>query len=205
LLVAWEDEHKPMLVDNKSSAAVIADVPLSSAEVHLAWVNLCAFELEETAYQPSSGLLRKAWKAIILAATAERGGFETATLLPSFWHNVADEEDLPKELFDAIRIRIKVGEPEASKETAIWLAHVVLDCASNGTMDRLNFVTAWGDLLPETWRSHASIDTIKSFTDQTDPTSISLKSNAPVKSVPSTTTDPSAGARKWHERLKKGR
>jgi sister chromatid cohesion protein DCC1 len=205
LLVEWEDEHKPMLVDNKSIRDVYADVPLSNAEIQLAWTNLCAFELEDTAYKPSPHLLNKAWKAVILAAAAEKGGFETAALLPSFWHSVADEENLPEELFDAIRLRIRVGEPEAPKETASWLAGIILEDTSKEEIDRSDFLTSWKDSLPETWRSEASLDLIKPFTNQSDPTTISLKSKAVVKTDTTGITAPSAAARKWHERLKKGR
>lgn len=204
LLVEWEDEHKPMVVDNKSVMDVYSNVPLSDGQILPAWTRLCAFELENTSYRPSPQLLVKCWKAVVTAAAVERGGLETVARLSSFWQRVAEEESLPVEMFEAIRLRIEFGEAEAPVETATWLAQILLE-TSEDPMDRARFLNTWMDLLPETWRSNASLDHVKTFTDQTDPTLISLKSKAVVKDDTLGPAAPSAAARKWHERLKKGR
>jgi hypothetical protein len=122
-----------------------------------------------------------------------------ATLPTSFWHLVAEEEDLPTELFDAIRLRIKTGEPEAPKKTTTWLANVFIEGVNKGDMDRAVFLTPRTELLPETWRSELSLDLLKPFTDQTDPTKINLKSNIRSRQIHL------AAARRWPKKLKKGR
>ena len=84
-----------------------ADLPLSSKQLDIGWAEICAFEAEGQAWQPSEATLLAIWKAILHGASAS--GLDLCQkILAEELVAFAMDEGCKEELLDAILLRIGV-------------------------------------------------------------------------------------------------
>ena len=142
-----------------------ADAPFSKGELEDALLDLCVFEKDASLWIAAPGLLLTTWKSLLTAVTIQ------GVQLDHYWdiRNIEYqlmEDDVDLEIFHAIVLRldncprnVREAMLDARYGTA-WVGRLVLDCEDE-SMPKGKFITQWQDLLPESWRLHASLDLIK--------------------------------------------
>jgi hypothetical protein len=186
---------------------VVQDVSWSEMEVEREWVRVCAFErCGGQCVRPSGKVLLEALRALVVAARADGVLLAAAGEDVGFWNRFAKDEELPYEFVDALRNRLFASSSSAGfgfgQVLASWVALLLLEAAGPNKLDRMEFMSRWKETLPEEWASEAKLELIKDLTDQSDPMEIGIKARF---GGPSSKSAASTSARKWHERLKKGR
>ena len=87
--------------DRKSKSQLLIDAPFSSGEFDSAWIELCAFELEQQAWRPSAAVLLSLWKSFTNAG-AVKGIDLTQPFALVDVVSMIDEEGFPKPLLQAM-------------------------------------------------------------------------------------------------------
>ncbi|PGH06989.1 hypothetical protein GX51_02028 [Blastomyces parvus] len=135
-------------------------------------------------WRPSAVVKIQTWKKILDGAVLQGIDLEKQFLVRDLWRALGDDGDgdagFPKALFDAL-VRRLTGHPASvglgdlyeelkwaslDKDTTVsWVGEVYLEAnAPDPTMaiGRAEFLESWKDLLPESWRSEATWDNLKS-------------------------------------------
>ena len=87
--------------DRKSKSQLLADAPFSGGEFDSAWIELCAFELEQQAWRPSATMLLSLWKSFTNAMAVK--GIDLTQTFDSFdAASMVDEECFPRALLQAM-------------------------------------------------------------------------------------------------------
>ncbi|KIW01874.1 hypothetical protein, variant [Verruconis gallopava] len=101
---------------------VCSDIPLSSGEIHDAWLSICAFEEQGAIFRPTADVLLQLWRSIVTAAVAASIDMGSAFPTEDLWRSVEDE-DFPRGMFDALLRRMEdpsvmSDEDNGSRSTA---------------------------------------------------------------------------------------
>ncbi|PGH02348.1 hypothetical protein AJ80_08870 [Polytolypa hystricis UAMH7299] len=164
---------------------VFADVPLSPVECKAAWINICAFvHLDPTAgrlvaWQPFAAVKLEVWKKILEGSLLHEINLEKQFLARDLWKAILDPDDdgtpFPRTLFDALIRRLTDNTSVSlysemnwasldKNTTAKWIGEIYLETTAPDTgraISHAQFLEAWRDLLPESWRAEASLDNME--------------------------------------------
>ncbi|OJD34828.1 sister chromatid cohesion protein dcc1 [Diplodia corticola] len=189
-----------------------ADIPFSDAECEQAWVELCAFEHEDSPALPTLPTLWTYWKTIFTTAVAEGTDLGAQFQIAHFAKTLEDEEGLLSGLVEAIFYRLLPDDQMAGDDWAAvdrvkcvpWVGRsllAALDSHYRTARPTAEFLDLWRDALPEAWREDAQLEAIKGgYTLPSDHTIAPL--GASTLSSTTASSDSSKGPRKWHERFK---
>ncbi|EYE96617.1 putative sister chromatid cohesion protein Dcc1 [Aspergillus ruber CBS 135680] len=218
--------------------ALFADIPVSKAQCEQGWVELCAFVFHSNSstnnpgancWRPSATVKVDVWKRVVEGAVLQGINLEQQFLVKDLWKSVLDdngEEPFPRGLFEAVLRRVCEADSTASgaamqwanieKPRCIqWIGETYLEAKAPTAMSALGrseFLNAWKDHLPESWRSEVAFSKLPEGSYKLpDPTSIcfvhegdrqKLKKNLSTDASAATTAKKS---RNWHELFKNQR
>ncbi|OJD19475.1 hypothetical protein AJ78_00543 [Emergomyces pasteurianus Ep9510] len=140
-------------------------------------------------WRPSAVMRIQAWKRVLDGAVLQGIDMEKQFLVQDLWRATRDEEGdngngdagFPMPLFDALVRRLmrdpaSVGLGEVYEElkwasfdkgtTVSWIGEAYLEANApdpSMAIGRVEFLESWKDLLPESWRSEAAWDNLKTF------------------------------------------
>lgn len=195
-----------------SKQALFDNIPLSDAECEQGWRELCCFQIEDAAFVPSATVIVDCWRTILTTATAAK--VDLAAPIGSHHRDALEENDSewPIELNRAI-ITHFTSDPERETLDAEALAKLVgvalLRCFTDegrkvtGLED---FLTAWADLLPESWRARADVNLLEGYYSSQNGGMRYLRAPTNGTSAAEANAAPESkgnGAkRKWHEKFR---
>lgn len=167
VLPVFNDNHV-VINGHRIKDDLIADVPFSAGELEAAWIDICGVELDlwglgHGAWRPSAPLLLDHWKCFMGTVTV-LGIDPTASCLINDVANIMEEESCLRVVLEAILKRLgsefETGRVLLDREKCVlWVGTVLLEASSQETsIASPTFVTRWQDQLPETWRTHVSLD-----------------------------------------------
>lgn len=149
----------------QSKQSILVDTPISSQEFNRAWINLCAFELDGQAWLPTSSLLWKTWRSIVLASTIKGIPLDQVLDLQSIARTAAVEDEIPIPVFDAVieRLQDESMTKLDALESVRWSGTILLEWRSRaGSPSSIqSFLEDWKEYLPESWRKHAKLEVLK--------------------------------------------
>ncbi|KAE8422110.1 sister chromatid cohesion protein Dcc1 [Aspergillus pseudocaelatus] len=213
---------------------VFADVPVSLAQCEAGWIELCAFVLgrggsgEDVAgwcRRPSARVKLDVWRRLLEGAVLQGIDLGKQFLVQDLWRSVLDEgeESFPKALFEGVVRRVcEVGVGrlfEDLKWASIdrarctqWVGETYLEAMAPTTasgIGRSEFLNAWKDLLPESWRNDVAFSKLtENSYKHPDPTTICFVYRTDRQKIKkNVSTDASAATaakktRNWHELFK---
>ncbi|KAL4878900.1 sister chromatid cohesion protein Dcc1 [Aspergillus karnatakaensis] len=214
---------------------VFADIPVSRAECERGWVEICAFVIPDNGldsksacWRPSAEMKLDVWKRLMEGSVLQGIDLKQQFLVRDLWRSVLDDDGLapfPRPLFEAVvrRIReidgkdpgaLEAGMKWASidKEACVrWVGEVYLQVTAPGpatATGESEFLSAWKDLLPESWREDVSVSTLPKCYMHPDPKTICFATEADQqkakKNLPTDTSAATAAkkTRNWHELFK---
>ena len=165
VILSGVDPADPL--DKQSKNNLLKDAPFSTGEFEHAWKELCAFESGDQSWIPAAQPCANCWKAIIAAATIRSldlgEGFPTTVLA-----GTVEEDGHPVALLEAVLARLSADDRDMmdghaqldSAKCVPWVGAVLLESRTSsrtGGVGVMEFMRIWHDLLPEGWRSQASL------------------------------------------------
>ena len=222
LLPLWTKDRTSVTDSPRSKHDVLSDIPLSDAEIEIAWTQLCAFELGTTrpdgstsGFRPASSDLLEFWKAICAASYAEAIPLDDPLDPEVVWRLVSDE-GYPRPFFYAVMRRLVV-QANAPVDTAggkirighghcaRWTAALVLETQARSAegLPEGRFLEQWRDLLPEDWRANVSMASIEDLFGRPAPGMVMAKGSA-AQADPGN-SGPRSKARRWHDKFRGSR
>ncbi|KAF2152502.1 hypothetical protein K461DRAFT_226472 [Myriangium duriaei CBS 260.36] len=207
---AWPAEETSPNYSKLTKRQVFDDVPLSDAEIAQAWEGLCAFESDEgqSCFQPSPRALVHAWATISTTATLEKIKLDQPLSAASMQLILASAEDVPQSLLEAIIQSLLVTVDDKTQldkgRTVKFVGGILIqDLVETRESD---FLRQWQNLLPEPWRTGASIGLISDLCEKSTSTgSVRLLATISDSSSSAPKKAPSNAKRKWHEKFKQVR
>lgn len=197
--------------NHSTKAGVFADIPLSDGQCQNAWDELTAFELDGNSYRPSADVVSRVWQSINAAALAEgiklekqflkndvaklveEDGYKAPLCLAVLGHLTSADSALADDwsCLDRTRSVTFIGKKllEARGELSDYLT--------------ADFLEAWRDCLPESWRADAELIAIDGA--YTLPTSTTICAKGKAMANPTATPAPTKGKGNWHEKFGKTR
>ncbi|OQE44195.1 hypothetical protein PENCOP_c002G08768 [Penicillium coprophilum] len=208
------------------------DIPMSTVQCEQGWMELCAFVdgAEETAcWRPSVRSRLAVWKRLVEGAFLQGIDLEKQFLVGDLWKSVLDDEDeqteppFPRALLEAVVRRICIADERPPlADDIIWASFDKVECTQwvgetylgataptmSSAIGRNDFLRAWKDCLPETWRGEAVLSKLPNGCyNSPDPTTIYFVEPAQRQLTSKTASAPATAAkakntRNWHELLK---
>ncbi|KAI9930355.1 hypothetical protein ASPWEDRAFT_170981 [Aspergillus wentii DTO 134E9] len=213
--------------------AVFDDVPVSRNLCEKGWVELCAFVFGQDGsgccWRPSSRVKVDVWKRMVEGAVLQGINLETQFLANDLWKSVLDdaEEPFPQPLFEAILRRVCESEDDQTQlsvdenlkwasidktSCTRWVGETYLEAMAPTTksaIGRSEFLNAWKDHLPESWRDEVALSKLPENSYQhPDPVSICFVNEVDREKVKKNLSADSSAAtaakktRNWHELFK---
>ncbi|KAJ5159743.1 uncharacterized protein N7482_006747 [Penicillium canariense] len=212
---------------------VCADIPVSSAQCESGWTDLCAFVdvKQGVSWRPSAQMRLKVWKRLMEGAILQGIDLEKQFLVADLWRSVLDDDDaseppFPRALLEAVARRLCVADERPllaheikwasfdRTECTQWVSEIYLAATAptpSSAIGRSDFLRAWKDCLPESWRGDAALSKLQEGSYQSpDPTTICFVEPSQRQQVLKTSAAAPAAAaaakakttRNWHELLK---
>ncbi|KAJ5900811.1 uncharacterized protein N7473_004881 [Penicillium subrubescens] len=210
---------------------VFADIPVSSAQCEAGWTGICAFvdEKQGACWRPSARMRLNVWKRLMQGAILQGIDLEKQFLVWDLWKSVLDDDDdseppFPRALLEAVARRLCVADEGPSLADEIkWASFDKTECTkwvgetylaataptTSSAIGRSDFLRAWKDCLPESWREEATLSKLQEGSYQSpDPTTICFVVPSLRQQVSKTSAAAPAAAakakttRNWHELLK---
>ncbi|KAJ5497222.1 Sister chromatid cohesion protein Dcc1 [Penicillium fimorum] len=207
------------------------DIPVSTAQCEQGWMELCAFVdgAEEMAcWRPSARSRLAVWKRLVEGAVLQNIDLEKQFLVGDLWKSVLDDDEemeppFPRALLEAVVRRICIADERPPLTDDIkWASFDKLECTkwvgetylaanaptTSSAIGRSDFLHAWKDCLPETWRGEAALSKLPNGCyNSPDPTTIYFVEPAQRQPTNKTASAPATAAknkntRNWHELLK---
>ncbi|KAJ5782600.1 hypothetical protein N7457_004374 [Penicillium paradoxum] len=216
-------------------ARVCQDIPVSTAQCEQGWMELCAFVdggEEVACWRPSARSRLRVWKRLVEGAVLQGIDLEKQFLVGDLWKSVLDEDDeqeppFPRALLEAVVRRICIADERPPLADDIkWASFDKIECTqwvgetylaataptTSSAIGRSEFLRAWKDCLPESWRGEALLSKLTNGCySSPDPTTIYfVEPSQRQQSSKATPTAPATAAkakttRNWHELLKNRR
>ncbi|KAJ5123275.1 hypothetical protein N7448_009372 [Penicillium atrosanguineum] len=208
---------------------VCMDIPVSAAQCETGWVEICAFvdERMKVCWRPSSRMRVNVWKRMMEGALLQGIDLEKQFLVGDLWKAVLDDDEsepFPRGLLEGVVRRLCVPDERPAladeikwasfdkAEVTKWLGETYLASiapTASSAVGRSEFLRAWKDCLPESWRSEATLSKLpEGCYKSPDPTSIFYVEPSQRQHVSKASTAASSTAakaktsRNWHELLK---
>ncbi|KAE8380145.1 sister chromatid cohesion protein Dcc1 [Aspergillus bertholletiae] len=214
---------------------VFADVPVSRAQCEAGWIELCAFVLGCGGHgkdvvgwcrRPSARVKLDVWRRVVEGAVLQGIDLDRQFLVQDLWRSVLDEgaeEPFPKALFEGVVRRVcEVGDGQLFEDLkwasidktrcTQWVGETYLEAKAPATVSgigRSEFLNAWKDLLPESWRDDVAFSKLtENSYKHPNPSTICFVFRADRQKIKkNVSTDPSATTaakktRNWHELFK---
>ncbi|KAJ5629352.1 hypothetical protein N7528_003009 [Penicillium herquei] len=209
---------------------ICADVPVSTELCEQGWVEICAFVDEKsglTGWKPSARMRLNVWKRILDGTILQGIDLEKQFLVEDLWKSVLDDDDesgpFPRGLLEAVVRKLCTADERPALADAIkWASLEKVECSSwvgetylaamaptaSSAIGRSEFLQAWRDCLPESWRGEASLSKLQNGVYQSpDPTTIffvepSQRQQVAKAAAGSATAAKAKPTRNWHELLK---
>ncbi|KUL84719.1 hypothetical protein ZTR_07646 [Talaromyces verruculosus] len=191
---------------------------------------------ERPAFRPSAAVKLGIWKRILEGCILHSIDVDKQFLVRDLWKAVLGDEDdddrektVSRSLFDAIvrRLAEHTGEngvegdselkwSNVDKDVCIkWIGETYLEATApteKRAISRLEFLNAWKDLLPETWRNEVSLSNLPEASyKHPDPISIHFVPESEREKAKKEAQDAAGSgakaknSRNWHERFKSQR
>ncbi|KAJ5656623.1 hypothetical protein N7507_008573 [Penicillium longicatenatum] len=210
---------------------VCADIPVCAAQCEQGWVEICAFvygKHELTCWRPSARTRLNVWKRMMEGAVLQGIDLEKQFLVGDLWKSVLDEDDTPEPfpracLEAVVRRLCTADERPALADELKWASFEKTECTqwvgdtylaamaptASSAIGRSEFLRAWKDCLPESWRGDATLSKLQDGAYRSpDPTTIFYVEPSQRQQSSKAATSGSAPAakakptRNWHELLK---
>ncbi|OGM41537.1 sister chromatid cohesion protein Dcc1 [Aspergillus bombycis] len=214
---------------------VFDDVPVSRAQCEAGWTELCAFvlggggsggDVAGWCRRPSARAKLDVWRRVVEGAVLQGIDLGRQFLVQDLWRSVLDEgmeEPFPRALLESIVRRVcEAGDGQlfedlkwASIDKARctqWVGETYLEAMAPTTasgIGRSEFLNAWKDLLPESWRNDVAFSKLtENSYKHPDPTTICFVYRTDRQKIKkNVSTDASAATaakktRNWHELFK---
>ncbi|KXG47803.1 Sister chromatid cohesion protein DCC1 [Penicillium griseofulvum] len=206
------------------------DIPVSTAQCEQGWMELCAFvdgAGEMACWRPSARSRLAVWKRLVEGAVLQGIDLEKQFLVGDLWKSVLDDDEemeppFPRALLEAVVRRICIANERPplvddikwasfdKSECTQWVGETYLAATAptaSSAIVRSDFLRAWKDCLPETWRGEATLSLLDGCYNSPDPTTIYFVEPAQRNPTNKTTSAPATAAkakntRNWHELLK---
>ncbi|KAL1863524.1 hypothetical protein Plec18167_000617 [Paecilomyces lecythidis] len=210
-----------------SKEKLFADIPVSTAQCQSGWNELCAFVHGDdtgVCWRPSARVKMAVWKRMLEGSVLQGIDIEKQFLAGDLWKAVLDddeEEPFPRALFDAVLRRLV--EAPGANDTEVkwanidkaactrWVGETYLESSAptaSAAVVRTDFLNAWKDHLPESWRSEASLSALTDGSYRsTDPTTIYFVNHGEREKTKGSAVNGAGAAtvknsRNWHERFR---
>lgn len=200
--------------NGRRKETIFPDLPFSDGQCEQAWLSLMAFEMDGSAFRPSARALSHLWKSIIAAAVAEGMKLDEQFLINDLANAVA-EEGHPPALATAILRNLSTDEQNANEAWASLDRHKTVKFVGSKLLEArceskdyllADFLDAWKDSLPESWREEAQLKAIDGLYEFSSSTPKRVKFTEAAKDSANLDAPvASAKARKWHEKFGKMR
>ncbi|KAL8758393.1 MAG: hypothetical protein Q9199_001527 [Rusavskia elegans] len=218
VLSSLEVDIIPPRTQPRGKLAIFDDFPFSFREFEQAWKDICAQEVEGQAFRPSSEVLWKVWRSIVSGCILKGFSLDQDIDVSSLARTI-EEDNVPPSVLRSVVERLRVNNGVAlheyvkmdPAESVRWAGTVFLEARTEdgNAMNVAAFLHYWMDGLPESWRRHATLETLKgNFTQPSGDTIMFAESGLSAGKDPSSTTAAkSTGpqARRWHEKFKASR
>ncbi|KAJ5740322.1 hypothetical protein N7493_000194 [Penicillium malachiteum] len=208
---------------------ICADVPVSAEQCEQGWVDICAFVDAKsglTGWRPSARMRLNVWKRILDGTILQGIDLEKQFLVEDLWKSVLDDDEsepFPRGLLEAVVRKLCTADERPALPDAIkWASLERVECSSwvgetylavtaptaSSAIGRSEFLQAWKDCLPESWRGEASLSKLQNGVYQSpDPTTIFFVEPSQRQQVAKAAAGSAAAAkakptRNWHELLK---
>ncbi|KAJ5246370.1 Sister chromatid cohesion protein Dcc1 [Penicillium chermesinum] len=204
---------------------------MSAAQCDEGWTELCAFvdgKTELSCWRPSARVRLRVWRRLTEGALLQGIDLEKQFLVGDLWKSVLDDDDsdppFPRALLEAVvRKLCKADERPPLDDAMKWASFDKAECSRwvgethlaataptvSSAIGRSEFLRAWKDCLPESWRDEAALSKLQNGIYQSpDPTTICfVEPSQRQASSETSTAKPAANAnakntRNWHELLK---
>ncbi|KAK5131611.1 hypothetical protein LTR08_000798 [Meristemomyces frigidus] len=199
----------------RTKRALFADVPFSEMECAAAFEYMACFELDDPAgcFVPSGRVRLQAWKAIMEEAAVHSLDLTKPLSVTQAVLIIPQATDLPYALLKAVKNAIADTAYSGKQETAILdeqcvvfvgLSQLEASSQNGGATSKTKFMAAWADLLPEKWRSKASLELLKNqYVLTNEGRDIAFAGGgADVRGAPSTAVPATGSKRKWHDKFR---
>ncbi|KAJ5690528.1 hypothetical protein N7462_004920 [Penicillium macrosclerotiorum] len=210
---------------------VCADIPVSAAQCEAGWTEICAFvdKKQKMCWRPSAKMRLNVWRRLTEGTILQGIDLEKQFLVVDLWKSVLDDDDtlpqpFPQQLLEAIVRRLCAADQRPPLTDEIkWASFDKTECirwvgetylaatapTTSSSIGRSEFLRAWKDYLPESWREEAAMSKLPEGSYQNaDPTSICfVDPSQRLQTAKASTAAPAAAAkakttRNWHELLK---
>lgn len=177
-------DRKHEIPEAARKSVFMDDAPFSVYEVREACRIACAFECQDIMWRPNASMLLRLWRSITSAATLKGIEFVNPFAKASMTQ-MLEEDDFPAGFLDAVLARlvpkntnleegcksVKACRPIALIAAAVcvldrvvcvpWTGEILLEsCAQSTGVNIANFIGDWRELLPESWRGLAKLETL---------------------------------------------
>ncbi|KAJ5587093.1 uncharacterized protein N7459_002858 [Penicillium hispanicum] len=211
---------------------VCADIPVSAAQCEMGWTELCAFvdgDSELACWRPSARMRLNVWKRLVEGALLQGIDLEKQFLVGDLWKSVLDDDDaseppFPRALLEAVVRRLCESDQRPvladeikwasfdKNECTQWVGETYLAAmapTASSAIGRSDFLRAWKDCLPESWRDDAALSKLpEGAYKSADPTTICfVEASQRQQTTKAAMAGPAAATkakttRNWHELLK---
>lgn len=188
VLSSLEVDIIPPRTQPRGKLAIFDDFPFSFREFEQAWKDICALEVEGQAFRPSSEVLWKVWRSIVSGCILKGFSLDQDIDVSSLARTI-EEDDVPPSVTRSVVERLRVNNGVAlheresfcllsesspvhqgsldvkmdPAESVRWAGTVFLEARTEdgNAMNVAAFLHYWKGGLPESWRRHATLETLK--------------------------------------------
>ena len=115
---------------------LIADAPLSRAELDDSWYDMCCFEEGEASYMPTDKDILQVWSLVLDTASMRGLGLDTQLDTSAFFGE-AEAADLPLGLLSAVFLRLQTDSGSHGKKGELDDDHLTLPFLQSGSPNKL--------------------------------------------------------------------
>ncbi|KAJ5893749.1 hypothetical protein N7495_005440 [Penicillium taxi] len=209
---------------------IFNDIPVSTEQCVQGWLELCAFVHGNqglAGWRPSAKARLNVWKRMMEGAALQGIDVEKQFLVGDLWKSTLDDDDddtsepFPRALLEAVVRKLCTADERPSwTEEIRWASFDKVECvrwvgetylaatapSASSAIGRSEFLRAWKDCLPESWRNEATLSKLQGAYQSPDPMTMFFVTPSQRQKAIEVSSGPPAAAgkatRNWHELLK---